>query len=195
MNVLFLGRRDSPILSYLRGRHTDVGWSAERLPNDPAFYTYDWYVSHGYRYIITPEQLEGRRFVNCHISYLPWNRGASPNAWSWYDDSPKGVTLHFMDAGVDTGPIITLRKVAFGKGETLATSYARLQAEMFSLFCEKWQGIIDGEIRPFTSSFAGTYHYTAETERIITPLLTDGWATPVSVLVDAGRKARDKGNP
>ena len=37
-----------------------------------------------------------------HISYLPFNRGAHPNYWSFKDNSPKGVTIHFIDNGIDT---------------------------------------------------------------------------------------------
>lgn len=44
--------------------------------------------------------------MNLHISYLPWNKGADPNFWSCIDGTPAGVTLHHIDAGVDTGDII-----------------------------------------------------------------------------------------
>ena len=49
--------------------------------------------------------------VNLHISYLPWNRGAHPNFWSFFDATPTGVSIHLIDKGIDTGPIIVQKKV------------------------------------------------------------------------------------
>lgn len=44
--------------------------------------------------------------ANLHTSYLPWGRGAHPNAWAILEDHPVGITLHLIDGGVDTGPIL-----------------------------------------------------------------------------------------
>src|SRR5262245_52248233 len=86
----------------------------------------DFLISYGHRLrVLTPvlKQFEGRAF-NLHIGMLPHNRGADPNFWSWFDDSPKGVTIHLMDGGIDTGPIVEQRKVwRFTRNDTLATTY------------------------------------------------------------------------
>ncbi len=81
------------------------------------------------------------RVVNLHPGYLPWNRGSDPNLWSWIDNTPKGVTIHYVDEGVDTGDLIAQRLVEFEAHETLASSYQRLQVEMVKLFVEHWQSI------------------------------------------------------
>ena len=62
---------------------------------------FDWIVSYGYRYIITQDILDAVRgqAINLHISLLPWNRGADPNLWSFLDDTPKGITIHYIDSG------------------------------------------------------------------------------------------------
>lgn len=45
--------------------------------------------------------------VNVHPSLLPHYRGPSPDFWQLDDAVPtSGVTLHRIDAGVDTGPIL-----------------------------------------------------------------------------------------
>ena len=56
----------------------------------------DKIISYSYRYIIAKEMIDfmPTSIVNLHISYLPWNRGASPNFWSFIEDTPKGVTIH-----------------------------------------------------------------------------------------------------
>jgi hypothetical protein len=49
--------------------------------------------------------------LNLHLGLLPQIRGMSSPEWSLLTNVPVGVTLHFMDAGIDTGPI--LRKYEF----------------------------------------------------------------------------------
>jgi methionyl-tRNA formyltransferase len=109
MNVLFLGPTDSSVLDYLKSTEASVVQTTD--PIDAAFFDrrpVDFLASHGYRHIIKPSVLDRlpRRAVNLHISYLPWNRGADPNLWSFIENTPKGVSIHYLDAGVDTGDII-----------------------------------------------------------------------------------------
>src|SRR4051812_7901162 len=86
---------------------------------------YDWTVVYGYRYLIREPLLSRyrNRIINLHISLLPWNRGADPNLWSWLEGTPKGVSLHRIDAGLDTGDLLGQRRLWFGPAETLASSY------------------------------------------------------------------------
>ena len=74
-------------------------------------------------YILAPEFLSrfARGAVNLHLAYLPYNRGSNPNVWSIVERTPAGATLHWMDAGVDTGDIIaqaTTDVAADDTGET-----------------------------------------------------------------------------
>ena len=52
------------------------------------------------------------RAINLHISYLPWNRGADPNLWSAVG-MPKGVTIHYINDGFDTGDILFQKAILF----------------------------------------------------------------------------------
>ena len=57
--------------------------------------------------------------VNVHASLLPRWRGAAPiNAAILHGDSQTGVTIMRMDAGVDTGPLISQRATAIEPDET-----------------------------------------------------------------------------
>ena len=64
----------------------------------------DFIISYGYRHILKKDLIEmfPRKIANLHISLLPWNRGADPNLWSFLEDTPKGVTIHYIDCSVDT---------------------------------------------------------------------------------------------
>ncbi|MCL0081308.1 hypothetical protein M1N64_03665 [Peptococcaceae bacterium] len=57
------------------------------------------------------DKFQGRA-INLHISFLPWNRGADPNFWSFIENAPVGVSIHYLDEGIDTGD----RKKQQGKG-------------------------------------------------------------------------------
>ena len=44
--------------------------------------------------------------LNVHLGLLPEVRGMSSPEWSLLNHVPVGVTIHYMDAGIDTGPIL-----------------------------------------------------------------------------------------
>lgn len=95
-------------------------------------------VSYTYRYILKKDVIDavGGNIVNLHISYLPWNRGACPNQWSFLENTPKGVTIHFLDAGLDSGDIIAQRIVNMENTISLKDSYALLNKQIVELFKE-----------------------------------------------------------
>lgn len=187
MRVLFLGPEGSPILAHLTESGEDVHATTDPLDPEGIRRAHpEFLVSHGYRHIIKPDVLALvlDRAINLHIAYLPWNRGADPNLWSWIDDTPKGVTIHYIDEDVDTGDIIAQREVRFGHGETLASSYASLRAEMLRLFVEQWPSIRRGDCDRRPQRGQGSVHRLADRARV-EHLLVAGWDTPVEALAAA----------
>jgi methionyl-tRNA formyltransferase len=91
-------------------------------------------------YILTPSFLRifPRGCVNLHPAYLPYNRGAYPNVWSIVDGTPAGVTLHYVDEGIDTGNIVAQRTVPAELRDTGATLYRKLQRAAFRLLRDTW---------------------------------------------------------
>jgi methionyl-tRNA formyltransferase len=141
-------------------------------------------VSHGYRRIVSRDVLScfPNRAINLHISLLPWNRGADPNLWSWAEATPKGVSIHLMDEGIDTGPIIAKRPVEMyaDDGWTLATSYTELQRNILDLFRETWPSIYADAFTATAQVGAGSAHRIADKNRLA-HLLARGWDTPCAV--------------
>ncbi len=103
--------------------------------------SFDMAVSYTYRYILSQDiiNLMKGNVVNIHNSFLPWNRGADPNMWSIIDESPRGVTLHYMDAELDKGYIIAQTFVPYKESETLESSYYNLDTAAKSLFKEAFR--------------------------------------------------------
>lgn len=126
-------------------------------------------VSFNYRHLIAEDVLEllPDRVINLHTSLLPYNRGAAPNFFSFLEDTPKGVTIHLVDKGLDTGGILCQREFVFDEErETFASTYHRLLEEMGQLFRENWKAIKEGRITPKKQEGQGTYHRAAELETI-----------------------------
>jgi folate-dependent phosphoribosylglycinamide formyltransferase PurN len=48
--------------------------------------------------------------LNSHLALLPEIRGMSSPEWSLLREVPIGITIHFMDNGIDTGPILLRRE-------------------------------------------------------------------------------------
>lgn len=182
MNVLFLGPSDNALIGYMETKGDRVRSFDKffRWNDIPPFY--DCLVSYGYQYILPKQVLDFFPLaINLHISMLPWNRGADPNLWSWIEDTPKGVTIHHIDEGVDTGDIIAQWAVQFGPDETLATSYQLLKQAIDQLFVDTWPSIRNGTAPRIKQPEGGSFHRKSDRAKV-EHLLTKGWDTPVAEL-------------
>jgi methionyl-tRNA formyltransferase len=65
--------------------------------------------------------------LNLHMSLLPRHRGVDPLFWTYYcADEQAGVTLHWIEAGTDTGDIVDQRAVAVPRGKPSRDLYFEL---------------------------------------------------------------------
>ena len=153
-------------------------------------------VSFGYRQLIPEAVLAhfGGRVFNIHISLLPWNRGSDPNFWSWFEGTPKGVSLHQITRKLDSGPLIGQREISFGADETLATSYQRLLETGVDLFAEYLESLLWMELKFKFVSGDGSYHSSRDFGSF-EYVLESGWDTPCSVVEDWGRRLGRRENP
>lgn len=185
MNLLLLGPDRPRLVSFLKECGDCVVRTEELLHTQSSLLTQvDFLVSFNYRHIIRKHVLDQfyRKSINLHIALLPWNRGADPNLWSFLDDTPKGVTIHYLDEGVDTGDVLVQEEITFGTEETLRSSYHKLDTMLENLFCENWHIIRNGNIVVSKQQPGGSYHRLRDKEKFL-PLLTEGWDTPVKLLV------------
>lgn len=118
-------------------------------------------ISYNYKYLISEEVINFMqgKIINLHISYLPWNRGASPNIWSFIDDTPKGVTIHQISPELDKGKILYQKECFFcPEKETFETVYKQLHKEIVELFKAHWEEICDGKYTLYEQEGTGSYH-------------------------------------
>lgn len=89
-----------------------------------------------------------QKIINIHPALLP----AFPGLHSWkqaldYGAKFAGCTVHFVDAGMDSGPIIAQAAVEIKDNDTAETLHARIQEQEHIIFPEVIQLLADGKIR------------------------------------------------
>lgn len=105
--------------------------------------------------------------INIHPSYLPFNRGAYPNVWSIIDRTTAGVSIHYIDEGIDTGDIIAQAKTKIEAHDTGVSLYKKLEVIALELFKQTWPQIKSGDFQPRKQNMGkGTFHKVADVEKI-----------------------------
>ena len=109
----------------------------------------------GYMQMLTAPFLERfpGRILNVHPSLLP----SFPGAHAVEDALARGVkvtgaTVHFVDEGVDTGPIVLQEAIEIREGDTPATLHARIQQVEHRLLPEAVRLFLDGKLTPAVSA-------------------------------------------
>ena len=149
---------------------------------------WDQVVSFGYRHILSSEVISTSRseIINLHMSYLPYNRGAHSNFWSFYDQTPAGVSIHVIDSGIDTGPILMQKRVEFDSLEvTFAQTYQRLFSEIELLFEMSAEELFSSPIQGRPQLEVGTFHAVKDL-----PLEFSGWDSVISDEIPRLKKIR-----
>ena len=87
--------------------------------------------------------------VNVHPSLLPKYRGPSPMNWAIAEgDVTTGVTIMLLDAGMDTGPILSQTTIGLDSDETMESLMAKAHAEGVPLLVDTLKRFATGEIVP-----------------------------------------------
>jgi folate-dependent phosphoribosylglycinamide formyltransferase PurN len=88
--------------------------------------------------------------LNCHSGMLPHYRGMDVVEWALAEEhfDQVGQTLHLMDSGVDTGPILLQCSLELHQGDTITSIRTRLEARMPLMMLEGLRGLRDGTLKP-----------------------------------------------
>ena len=154
MNCLFLGynSKETKIINFLKHKNLSVR-NIKKILSFKDIKSSDIIISFGYRKIIKREILKRlkRPIINLHMSYLPFNRGSHPNYWSFVNRTKKGVTIHEIDAGIDTGNILYQKEIKFNLKKntrmTFRSTYRVLFKELENLFIKNYKEILSGNYK------------------------------------------------
>lgn len=142
--------------------HQDILHRIEALHPDIALSVF-------FGYILQPSflRIPAKGCLNLHPAFLPYNRGAYPNVWSIVEGTPAGVTLHYVDEGIDTGDIVAQRQVPVRPTDTGERLYRRLEQACVDLFQRAWPLVRSGQAsRIPQDKGSGTFHRVRDVERL-----------------------------
>lgn len=194
MNILILGpqTRNQKINDFLHSHGYHVSITNEKITLAQLQQNHiDYAIINGYAPILKEPIIStySHRIINIHPTYLPYGRGIYGNFWSFFEQTPKGVSLMFIDQGIDTGDIIARKPVHLDPYLTLQTSWQILYQEVENLFCEKWNPIAHNSIQPIPQNQLnepGSYHSRQQSENMIARLPLK-WDTPLYEIEKMGK--------
>lgn len=111
----------------------------------------EWIVLAGFMRVITAEFLSAYpgRIINVHPALLPAFPGVGGAKQALdYGVKITGCTVHFVDAGVDSGKIIGQRAVPVEPTDDLASLSARIHAAEHELYVSVLREIASGRVVP-----------------------------------------------
>ncbi|SFJ52939.1 MULTISPECIES: phosphoribosylglycinamide formyltransferase [unclassified Bacillus (in: firmicutes)] len=113
-------------------------------------YEIDWIILAGYMRLIGPTLLavyEGR-IVNIHPSLLPSFPGKDAVGQAIeYGVKVTGVTIHYVDAGMDTGPIIAQEAVTVSENDTRESLQKKIQLVEHRLYVDTVKSLLHSEVK------------------------------------------------
>jgi methionyl-tRNA formyltransferase len=182
MKILFLGPAPEKLLPCIKSDGDQIFTYNEKLHRQFILEKQiELIISYNYRFIIGTEVLNspGLLALNLHTSLLPHNRGAHPVLWSILERTPLGVTIHQVDSGIDTGPILFQKELTLSNYEkTLRQVYDEVNEELVKLFCTNWQNVLAGHFQFQSQIGTGTYHRSAQAKDFLVTL-ENSWDTSI----------------
>ena len=163
---LFLGYKEkqTSLINFLKKKNFKIQ-NYQKIPTLKIFEQSDLIVSFGFRKIISKNIIKKikKPIYNIHMSYLPFNRGAHPNFWSFIENTPTGVSIHKIDKGIDTGSIILRKRINFNinlnKFSTFKKTYNHLFLKAEKLFKDNFNKIYKKNYKKISTYNKGTVHY------------------------------------
>ena len=173
--ILFLGysNKETKIINILKENKNYQIFNTKKKINYKDLDNINLIVSFGYRHKISEHIIKKKKnIINLHLSYLPYNKGAHPNFWSFAENTPSGVTIHKIDKGIDTGNIIYQKILDFELSKnknklTFSKTYKTLFSEIENLFITKTKNILNHEYEEFDQIGIGTSHKSMELPSIL----------------------------
>lgn len=140
----------------------------------------EFLISNGYAPIIKePIITEYRhRIINIHPTFLPYGRGIYPLLWNLLESTPIGVTIHFINEGIDSGEILFQREIFLEDNLTLKEAYSILLSEAENLFVRNWDKIVAKEYKLSIQQKLEPYRSRNNSEKYM-DLLNNCWDTQI----------------
>jgi methionyl-tRNA formyltransferase len=116
----------------------------------------------------------GHGFLNLHPSILPYHRGPAPLFWIFRSGEMayRGVTVHLIGEGVDTGDILLQRRIIYEPGISGHEAERVSGAAGGQLLAAAAQGLFQGKLDPYPQAVGGSYQGWPEASDFV---LSSSW--------------------
>ncbi len=104
--------------------------------------------------------------LNVHMAWLPGIRGMNVAEWSVYCNAPVAVTVHFVDAGVDTGAVLFREQIDISECRSIAALRQKLSAQQHLALARATRLFIDRQIQPEAQAKTPAKQYYIMHERL-----------------------------
>ncbi len=142
---------DSTLYNY--SKKYEIPYYKGIMINSPEFYELakshncDLFVSMSFNQIFKSKITNLPRFgtINCHAGKLPFYRGRNILNWVLINDEKEfGITVHFIDEGIDTGDIILQRTFPITDSDTYSTLLEKSYSECAIILYDAIKSIYTG---------------------------------------------------
>ncbi|NUU03317.1 formyltransferase family protein [Herbaspirillum robiniae] len=122
----------------------------------------DLIVSFQFGFIFKPEALDVPRLgaLNLHSGALPRHAGVNPTFWCMKDGEPEAAcTLHWIDRGIDTGPLLEVRPMQLDYTRSLFSNWVDNYRNGAQMIEDAVHALGRGEQLPSTPQVDAERHY------------------------------------
>ncbi len=129
----------------------------------------DIFVSMSFDQIVKRPFIDETQYgaINCHAGALPFYRGRNPLNWALINGEGNfGITVHYIDEGIDTGDIIVQRFSPISPSDTYADLLARAHGLCANTLVEALGLIYEGEAPRIRQSDLSSQHTYFSSRRL-----------------------------
>tara|TARA_R100000005_G_C4997429_1_gene204144 strand:- start:329 stop:931 length:603 start_codon:yes stop_codon:yes gene_type:complete len=106
----------------------------------------DIIISVKYDKILSKETVEKKQCFNFHPAPLPKYRGVGLASWFIINrEKISGVSLHKIDEGIDTGPIIEIREFLINESDTAQVVFNQSEKIILEMFQDWYNNLLNGK--------------------------------------------------
>ena len=122
----------------------------------------DFIFSFQYDQIVSQKVINTTKYgaINMHFSPLPKYRGVAPIAWALINgENEYGVTIHYMDPGIDTGDIISQTNFEIDSKINARDLYKKCENIGITLFKKSIDKLLDGNNERYSQDNTKAIYY------------------------------------
>ncbi len=132
--------------------------------------------------LLRPARFATKRLFNIHFSHLPKYKGMYTSIWPILNDEAfSGVTLHYIDKGIDTGHLIAQRTFAIASADTSRDVYFKYLQAAYELLVENLDSLLMDTQQARPQPVTNSSYYSRATIDFSRPAEVDFRATAYQV--------------